>query len=477
MRPQRFILIPVRRALALALVCGAFAACDSTPVGPSVEPHAAPIVGGQEVTTCQWPSTVSALCTASLVHPRVITLAAHCPTPTEMTFGETQSAPTRTVAIERCEAHPQFPMADIQFCVLREAVTDVPIVPILMGCEKDILKRGQTITLVGFGATGPGGAGRGIKRAVETPVVNVGPTEIVVGTDTKTACHGDSGGPAFVRLGDGTWRVFGVTSHAAGGDCAGPTVYTLIHAYVPWIEKESGIDITPCHDADGAWNPGPSCGRFPTDPGAAGRSWANGCQGATAATPSATCGMAAGEATGGSGGAGGASSGGSAGAAGGSAGGAGSEGSAGAGGGGRSGQGEGGASGEAGGSGGAAGSAAAGASGEGPHGGSSGTGGSSGGAGEPGVSGGAGGDRPAGGGGAGGRGNEAGAGAAGKPAAAAGGQGGAQLGPQGGSSDKPGDDAGHSGGCAVGGGDPSTIWPSVVLAWALRRRRRRSGAR
>jgi hypothetical protein len=64
----------------------------------------------------------------------------------------------------------------------------------------------------------------------------------------------------------------------------------LIHPAVPWIEMTSGIDVTPCTDADGKWNPGPSCKDFSLDPLATGRTWANGCAEPVLSGPATTCG-------------------------------------------------------------------------------------------------------------------------------------------------------------------------------------------
>lgn len=78
--------------------------------------------------------------------------------------------------------------------------------------------------------------------------------------------------------------------------CDGQAWYGMMHdsQAVPWIEKESGIDITPCFDVDGTWNPTDDCGRFPLDPGATG-SWENACGGGPVGKMSSTCGPAFGE--------------------------------------------------------------------------------------------------------------------------------------------------------------------------------------
>jgi hypothetical protein len=233
-------------------------------------------------------------CTSTLVHPRVITTANHCVEdggPTEITFGERWSGAgvARRVAVERCwgaAADSGLP-GDFGFCVLAEPVTDVPIVPILYGCETAVLAPGNRAVLVGYGRRGGFFFNAGTKYVVEVDLGAITGNDIAVGDGRHGGCQGDSGGPAFIQLGDGSWRVFGATSRGALF-CNSQTIYTLIHPFVAWIEATSGIDVTPCHDADGTWKPTAACGQFPVDPGAG--TWATMCSNVTRAGPSATCG-------------------------------------------------------------------------------------------------------------------------------------------------------------------------------------------
>jgi len=283
---------------AIALLASTAARADSLVVAD--DPQG--IYGGAPVDACGWPSAVFVGgCTGSLVHPKMVVLAAHCVaygSPTEVAFGENFSSPARTVPLDGCLAHPQWGQGmpgdgqhDIAICELAEPVVDVPIVPIAMGCETEMLDTGVPATLVGFGEADDG-LGMGPKREVATEIQQVGTDAIWVGDGVHSACYGDSGGPAYVMLPDGSWRVFGATSGASMlGDCPQTGVWTLIHPYVPWIEQMSGLDVTPCHDATGEWNPTAECTSFPMQPGAGGSEWAQGCAG-EASGPSASCGPA-----------------------------------------------------------------------------------------------------------------------------------------------------------------------------------------
>jgi hypothetical protein len=280
------------------------ALCACAPAPDPVEAVSSPITGGQLATECQFPTTVLLNgCTGTLVHPSIITTAAHCGTNHKTaTFGESMGKPARRVAIQYCRtfSNSNAPdggvsgrtLRDWAYCKLATPVTDVPIVPILMGCETDILQPGQKVVVAGFGEVEADQGGFGTKRWVETTVNRVDSGRgIQVGGMGKAPCFGDSGGPAFVKLADGTWRVFAIDSSGTADSCAAGDLMALIHKGVPWIEENSGIDITPCHDADGTWHPSAACGGFPLAPDGPGRTWANGCADQMLSGPSSTCGM------------------------------------------------------------------------------------------------------------------------------------------------------------------------------------------
>lgn len=94
-----------------------------------------------------------------------------------------------------------------------------------------------------------------------------------VGDAEVNGCLGDSGGPAFVRSPAGTWHALGVLTH--GPECGqGPVLYRALFDRIGWLEQETGYDLSPCHDAEGAWDPGAACGVIAADPLAAGPEWA-----------------------------------------------------------------------------------------------------------------------------------------------------------------------------------------------------------
>ncbi len=251
------------------------------------------IYGGSPVPVCGWPAAVElgGSCTGSLVHPQVVIYAAHCGASyNKIYFGENYQQAAKAVTPSSCQIYPgggPGKGTDFAVCKLAQPVTDVPITPILMGCETQILKPGQAVTLVGYGNANNGPYG--IKRHVTTTINAITQqNEIHIGGNGKDTCQGDSGGPAYVQLADGTWRVFGITSY--GGACGGGGYYSMMHIGMQWFEQVTGLDLTPCHTATGTWAPTAACGGFSKNPGNAGGTWGGGCSAGNLGGMSATCG-------------------------------------------------------------------------------------------------------------------------------------------------------------------------------------------
>ena len=253
----------------------------------NLQPAPSAIFGGEETLECAWPTVPSVqtgamLCTGALVHPRLVIFAAHCEPgiSTRVRFGEDIAA-TTMIDPELCEAFPDWlgladQGNDWAFCRLPEPV-DLPTTPVLFGCEEEALVDGAEVSIVGFGWDAPD-TGAGTKRWGSTTLttVDLEANKARLGGDGgPSICPGDSGGPGLIRLADGSWRAWGIASTTENnaewmGGCGGPSTYGLMRGALPWIEERSGIDLTPCFDADGSWHPSPLCENFyAAEPGSA----------------------------------------------------------------------------------------------------------------------------------------------------------------------------------------------------------------
>lgn len=279
------------------------------------------ITDGETAGICDFPSVVAFSaydedgslqggCTAALVAPRMILTAGHCVDNDAFDTVEFASdledarAESLSIKVERCVPHPDFSLrlaeSDIGYCILEDDAPGVPIIPPLMGCEAEILSPGRTIISVGFGrtesASAGGDGGRGVKRWGEQAIqpVEFLTNNFVTIASPSSACNGDSGGPGLVQFPDGSWRIAGIASTVhpnSGLECGLGNVYEVLHTLVPWVEEDSGVDITPCHDADGTWNPTEACGNFPLDLLDSDAQWDALCQTRTVSPLSGTCGL------------------------------------------------------------------------------------------------------------------------------------------------------------------------------------------
>lgn len=207
-----------------AAACGpASAPADEAELATSARDD---IVGGS--ATSEFPAAGaitrygSPHCTGTLVGARTVLTAAHClagVTATSLKFviGATIWSAEAVVPVKSITAHPDYDDVklenDIGFLTLG---ADAPVKPMKILPAMDSSWVGRQLTFVGYGLVGGKGGGSGTKRSVTMPIQSVGKTQFVYQTAGKNTCNGDSGGPAFAKVGD-EWFVAGVTSYGDAG--------------------------------------------------------------------------------------------------------------------------------------------------------------------------------------------------------------------------------------------------------------------
>jgi secreted trypsin-like serine protease len=206
-------------------------------------------------------------CTGSILAPDLVVTAGHCVAPLPNVvlvlftrdLGQTAE---RTVAVSRYRRHEGF-YANLRLRHDDHDQNDIALLRfegglppgyaparVLDDSEADAIHDGAEVTLAGFGRS-VGDVGRlaqgepdgsGVLRKVQTTIrtARYGRTEVLVEQSAgKGACHGDSGGPAFVRGRDGALKLFGVTSRGPASDpdtCADAGIYTSLLAQHAFIE-------------------------------------------------------------------------------------------------------------------------------------------------------------------------------------------------------------------------------------------------
>lgn len=266
-----------------ALIIGLIG-CQGAGEVPALGSRSQAIVNGRRAGANETWSTVALVdaegytfCTGTLVAPTVVVTAAHCfqdENGRPLSVGQVQVAggildaypapAARRRAAARIVPHPRFtlePIAgpasgigrdhDIGVVLLQQGIFDVPPAPIMPSGRLGQLVPNQTrITVSGFGINNNNQALDlpGVLHIGETPFLDRTDYEFVAGGNGLTdTCNGDSGGPAYVNL-EGTRYLAGATSRAAHdsqGDCGDRGIYTLVPAYLDWLEGESGIALDP----------------------------------------------------------------------------------------------------------------------------------------------------------------------------------------------------------------------------------------
>jgi hypothetical protein len=245
----------ITHSLALSAALVGFSACapNNNVTLKTAAGLNAGIIGGTDATGNEefaktvvllYDKQVGAICTASIISDKLLLTAGHCvgsaPTSLFVVFGTDVSA--TDIIVRRVVATQATPvwaarqgedlntgdMAMVGF------VGGLPpgYKPAKMLGDASQLKDGETVTLAGYGLSdGVAATGAGKLRYVDTTIQKAAYTEsevLMEQSNGKGACHGDSGGPAYIN---------GVND--PDNHCGVSAAYTSIAYYADWVKSEA----------------------------------------------------------------------------------------------------------------------------------------------------------------------------------------------------------------------------------------------
>ncbi len=216
---------------------------------------------------------VTAICTGSLLPGNFVLTAAHCMDDfMVVVFDQAVSNTSVMLPVDHASVHPLWRQhqQNLQRLQLKEqsklqitesdveSVTrnngDIAIihfsgqvpagfVPANLLKKTSALQNGGEVILAGFGITdgiAKTGEGTLLETKVQIADIHFSETEVKLDqTQGKGACHGDSGGPAYVKMGDRLF-LWGITSRGVDDDhdtCGKYSAYTSILPFTKWIVK------------------------------------------------------------------------------------------------------------------------------------------------------------------------------------------------------------------------------------------------
>ncbi len=217
------------------------------------------IVGGETVlaadTIAQSTIMLDDICTTVIISDKYALTAAHCTanqTVRNLVFGLTsKNAPRRKIVtiIEHPEAFSPSNEANDIAVVEFSGGLPAGFIPVEVAGSSEQLVKDMPIILSGFGITDTKASDYGTLHKTNVSFMQANRKSKVLMFDSRNghgACHGDSGGPAFVASSTGKIILIGITHGGSTGECGAEIdIYSDVRKQTdfltPYAAKISGV--------------------------------------------------------------------------------------------------------------------------------------------------------------------------------------------------------------------------------------------